>query len=71
MNFLIYLSVLTLFLLLTNKFFKNYNILMSETGDRHQKFATKDKVPLTEEFFISKFPIFLMIKYSRLFCFLS
>ena len=52
MNFLIYLSVLTIFLLLTNKFFINYNILISETGDRHQKFASKDKVPLTGGIFL-------------------
>jgi len=52
MNFLIYLSVLTILLLLTNKFFINYNILISETGDRHQKFASKDKVPLTGGIFL-------------------
>ena len=52
MNFLIYLSVLTIFLLLINKFFINYNILISETGDRHQKFASKDKVPLTGGIFL-------------------
>ena len=52
MNFLIYLSVLTIFLLSTNKFFINYNILISETGDRHQKFASKDKVPLTGGIFL-------------------
>ncbi len=52
MNFLIYLSVLTFLLLFTNKFFKNNNILLSETGDRHQKFATKDKVPLTGGIFL-------------------
>ena len=47
MNFLFYLFVLTFILLLTNKFLINYDILISETGDRHQKFASKDKVPLT------------------------
>ena len=52
MNFLIYLSVLIILLLLTNKFFINYNILISETGDRHQKFASKDKVPLTGGIFL-------------------
>jgi len=52
MNFLIYLSVLTILLLLTNKFFIKYNILISETGDRHQKFASKDKVPLTGGIFL-------------------
>jgi len=52
MNFLLYLSLLTIFLLLINKFFTNHNILISETGDRHQKFASKDKVPLTGGIFL-------------------
>ncbi len=52
MNFLLYLSLLTILLLLINKFFTNQNILISETGDRHQKFASKDKVPLTGGIFL-------------------
>tara|TARA_Y100001958_G_C21209337_1_gene535189 strand:+ start:703 stop:1725 length:1023 start_codon:yes stop_codon:yes gene_type:complete len=52
MNFLFYLFVLTFILLLTNKFLINYDILISETGDRHQKFASKDKVPLTGGIFL-------------------
>jgi len=52
MNFLLYLSLLTLLLLLINKFFINKNILISETGDRHQKFASNDKVPLTGGIFL-------------------
>ena len=52
MNFLYYLFFLTIFLLILNSFFINKNILISETGDRHQKFASKDKVPLTGGIFI-------------------
>ncbi len=52
MNFLYYLFFLTIFLLIINSFFINKNILISETGDRHQKFASKDKVPLTGGIFI-------------------
>ncbi len=52
MNFLLYLSLITILLLLLNKFFINNNILISETGDRHQKFTSKDKVPLTGGIFL-------------------
>tara|TARA_B100000989_G_scaffold69341_1_gene48435 strand:- start:74 stop:1051 length:978 start_codon:yes stop_codon:yes gene_type:complete len=37
---------------LTNKIFLKNNILISETGDRHQKFASKGKVPLTGGIFL-------------------
>ena len=52
MNFLLYLSFLTLLLLLINKFLVKNNILISETGDKHQKFASKEKVPLTGGIFL-------------------
>ncbi len=52
MNFLLYLSLLIFLLLLTNKIFLKNNILISETGDRHQKFASKGKVPLTGGIFL-------------------
>ena len=39
-------------MLLINKFFIDNNILVNETGDRHQKFASKDKVPLTGGIFL-------------------
>lgn len=52
MNFLLYLSLLIVLLLLINKFFIRHNILINETGDRHQKFASKDKVPLTGGIFL-------------------
>ncbi len=52
MNFLIYLFLLIFLLLLINKFFLKNNILISETGDRHQKFASKEKVPLTGGIFL-------------------
>ena len=52
MNFIFYLSLLTLILILFNKFLKINNILVSETGDRHQKFASNEKVPLTGGIFL-------------------
>ena len=52
MNFLLYLSLLTLFLILINRLFIRKDILISETGDRHQKFASKNKVPLTGGIFL-------------------
>lgn len=52
MNFILYLLLITIFLLLINKFLKNNNILVSETGDRHQKFASNEKVPLTGGIFL-------------------
>ena len=48
----IYLFTLTIFILLFNKFFIKRNILTSETGDIHQKFASKSSVPLTGGLFI-------------------
>ena len=51
MNFIFYLSLLTLFYI-NKQIFKNNNILLSETGDRHQKFASNEKVPLTGGIFL-------------------
>ncbi len=60
MNFLLYISLLTIFLLLINNFFTKKNILISETGDIHQKFASKEKVPLTGGLFLfSSFLFFI------------
>ena len=47
-----YLSSLLIFILLINKYFKYRQILISETGDIHQKFASKSKIPLTGGIFI-------------------
>jgi len=52
MNFLLYLFTLTFLLLLINRIFLRNDILISETGDRHQKFASKQKVPLTGGIFL-------------------
>ena len=52
MNFILYLILLTFFLLLVNNLFIKKNFLISETGDRHQKFASKEKVPLTGGIFL-------------------
>ena len=52
MNFLLYLTLLTILLLSINNFLIKKNFLISETGDRHQKFASKKKIPLTGGIFI-------------------
>jgi len=47
-----YLTILTIFILFINKFLLQKNILISETGDIHQKFASKSSVPLTGGLFL-------------------
>ena len=47
-----YLLILTIFILLINKFLLQKKILISETGDIHQKFASNSTVPLTGGLFI-------------------
>ena len=47
-----YLLILTILTLLINKFLLKKKILISETGDIHQKFASKSMVPLTGGIFI-------------------
>ena len=43
----IYILLNVILLLFLNKYFKKINYLISETGDFHQKFASKQKIPLT------------------------
>ena len=49
---LLYLFLLIIFVYLINSFFLKKNILINETGDLHQKFASKSKIPLTGGIFI-------------------
>lgn len=49
---LIYLFFLFLLIITLNKFLLKKNVLLSETGDGHQKFASLKKVPLTGGIFI-------------------
>lgn len=49
---LFYLFALTILILLINKLLLKKKILISETGDIHQKFASKTMVPLTGGLFI-------------------
>ena len=48
----IYLFSLIIFILFVNKFFLQKKILINETGDIHQKFASKTQIPLTGGLFI-------------------
>ena len=50
--FFFYLIILTIFILFINKFLLKKTILISETGDIHQKFASKSSVPLSGGLFI-------------------
>ena len=52
MNFILYLFSLILFIFLINNFFKKKNFLVSTSGDKHQKFASSDKIPLSGGIFI-------------------
>ena len=47
MNFIFYSILLFFCLFFLNKFLLDKYILLSETGDNHQKYASKNKVPLT------------------------
>ena len=47
-----YILTLLIFFLFINKFFLKKKILINETGDVHQKFASKSTVPLTGGLFI-------------------
>mgnify|MGYP001180312121 FL=1 len=49
---IIYLVSLIIFVLLLNNFLLRKNILLSDTGDSHQRFASQSKVPLTGGIFI-------------------
>mgnify|MGYP006149862605 FL=1 len=45
-----YIIFLIIFILFLNKFLLKKNILLNETGDIHQKFSSKSKIPLTGGF---------------------
>ena len=59
MNFIFYSILLFFCLFFLNKFLLNRDILLSETGDNHQKYASKNKVPLTGGILVFFFSIFL------------
>ena len=52
MNYLYYLTFLSLFILILNFYLKKKNFLISETGDNHQTYASNNKIPLTGGIFI-------------------
>ena len=52
MSHLYFLFLLTIFIIFLNKYLKNFSFLVSETGDRHQKFASNKIVPLTGGVFL-------------------
>ena len=52
MTYLFYLFSLTILVIFLNKYLIYLNFLVSETGDRHQKFASNKIVPLTGGVFL-------------------
>ena len=52
MNYFLYLFFLILFIILINKLLRKNFFLISATGDKHQKFASSDKIPLSGGIFI-------------------
>ncbi len=63
MNYLI-LIISILLIHLTSEFFKEKNFLLNFSGERHQKFVVKDKIPLCGGFFI--FFYFSLLFYEQL-----
>ena len=57
---IVYIYILLNFILILflNNSFKKKNFLISETGDFHQKFASKQKIPLTGGIFFYKQSLF-------------
>ena len=51
MNILL-IILLTILICVLNFFLNKYNFLLSYTGDKHQKFTTKEKIPLTGGIFL-------------------
>ena len=52
MNYFFYIVLLSILFLFINNYFIKKNILINITGDVHQKFASKLKIPLTGGIFI-------------------
>lgn len=48
----LYILTITILILFCNRLFLKKNFLINETGDRHQKFASKSKIPLTGGIFL-------------------
>ena len=60
MTFFVYLILLLILTILLNNYLIKKNMLSSFTGDNHQKFASKQKIPLTGG-------IFLFVNFAILF----
>ncbi len=71
MNFFIYIFLLSLILILVNDYLLKSNNLVSESGDNHQKFASKVKIPLTGGVFLFFSILFFYKELSINFLFFS
>ena len=69
MNFFLYLFFLILLIFLINNLFKKNFFLISATGDKHQKFASSDKIPLSGGIFIYLALVFFYDKNLDIFFF--
>ena len=73
MNLILYLFLILIFLYFINRIFLKYNFLVSETGDRHQRFASKNKIPLSGGIFLFSSFLYMVddnILSFILFCFI-
>lgn len=52
MQFYFYILLLIIFIFFLGEFFKKKKVLLSETGDYHQKFASKSNIPLLGGIFL-------------------
>jgi len=69
MNSFLYILICTIGTIALNAFLKKKNYLINETGDLHQKFASKNKIPLTGGIFIFISSLFFFKFYQSLFFF--
>jgi len=67
MIFSTYLIISLFLLILINKYFIKNKILLNQTGDSHQKFSTKNQVPLTGGIFILLSILFYLNQYEKIF----
>ncbi len=67
MIFSTYLIISLFILILINKYFIKNKILLNQTGDNHQKFSTKNQVPLTGGIFVLFSILFYLNQYEKIF----
>jgi UDP-N-acetylmuramyl pentapeptide phosphotransferase/UDP-N-acetylglucosamine-1-phosphate transferase len=69
MNPSLFILICTIGIITLNFFLKKKNYLINETGDHHQKFASKNKIPLTGGIFIFISSLYFFKYYQNIFLF--